>query len=96
MSTGCSTHSWFRNVSHPTHRISQQLCSTGGEDGENHYKKCKKILSPKAKYIISKRLEAGDYADRADEREPPFMAPSTNPEDYSKVCSNAPSSSSRV
>jgi hypothetical protein len=67
------------------------LCSTGGEDGKEHYRKCKKILSPKARYIISKRLEAGEYADREDEREPPFMAPSVNPEDYSKVRSEVSS-----
>ena len=61
---------------------------TWSKDGQKHYKKCKRILSPKAKSIISRRLEAGDYEDHKDKREPPFMAPSVDPEDYSKVRSN--------
>jgi hypothetical protein len=47
---------------------------------------CKKILSEAAKQLIRERHMAGDYKKRAEKLEPPFMPPSENPEDYSKVC----------
>lgn len=55
-------------------------------DGKDHFA-AERILSSKAIRIINRELEAGAYADRKDEREPPFMAPSADPNDYSKVCS---------
>lgn len=42
-----------------------------------------KVLSEAAKAHISKN--ARKFDDRVDEREPPFMAPSENPDDYSNV-----------
>jgi hypothetical protein len=46
---------------------------------------CTKILSTKAKSIISEEHIAGRYDDRKDSHEPPFMAPSEDPDDYSIV-----------
>jgi hypothetical protein len=44
------------------------------------------ILTPAAKEVISQAHSAGIYGkDRTLAREPPYMAPSTTPEDYSKV-----------
>jgi hypothetical protein len=52
------------------------------------------ILTPAAKKVILRAHAAGLYGkDRLDAREPPYMAPSTNPEDYSKVCYIAASTS---
>ena len=68
---------------------------TCSKDGKKHFK-CKKILSPKAISVISKRLEGGKYRNREDEREPPFMAPSANPKDYSSVCRNILLSSGHI
>ena len=57
---------------------------TEGKDGNNHFR-CKRILSAGAIAIISGDLDDGKYKDRDDEREPPFMAPSSDPDDYSLV-----------
>ena len=46
---------------------------------------CRKILSDGAKALIKRQFRSGAYKDRANELEPPFMAPSTDPDDYSKV-----------
>ena len=42
-------------------------------------------LSPSAKAVIQAGIDSGAFADRAEMREPAFMAPSTDPGDYSKV-----------
>jgi hypothetical protein len=47
-----------------------------------------KVLSEAAKAYISKN--AREFKDRVDEREPPFMAPSKNPDDYSNVSPSYP------
>lgn len=43
------------------------------------------ILSDTAKSIIRQRIRKGDFQDRRGATEPPFMAPSTKPDAYSKV-----------
>ena len=50
--------------------------------------KTDKILSQAAKDIISKATEAGRYSDimKKDPLEPPYMAPSLDPEAYPDVC----------
>ena len=54
-------------------------------DGAKHFA-TKKILSEAAVQLIKREIKAGTYSDRAGEREPPFMAPSSDPEDYPRVC----------
>jgi hypothetical protein len=66
---------------------------TGDEDGEEHFLSTK-ILSDCAIAIIKEAHNVGKYEDRVDEREPPFMAPSPDPDDYSLVCTNTILSSS--
>ena len=44
-----------------------------------------KILSPKARSIISTNMEGGMYDQRMDANEPAYMAPSTDPAKYSMV-----------
>lgn len=61
------------------------LTKTPSEDGEG-YLQCDKVLSVAAKAVITKAVQEGAYKDREDRREPPFMAPSVDPEDYSPVC----------
>lgn len=46
---------------------------------------CNKILTDQAKSIIWKEIQEGRFNDRVNELEPPSMAPSTDPEKYSKV-----------
>ena len=46
---------------------------------------CWKILSEGARRLIHHNVLLDKYADRTDRCEPPFMAPSTNPDDYSRV-----------
>jgi hypothetical protein len=53
--------------------------------GPEHVK-CEKVLTDAAKSIISRDLESGVHKEKKDRREPPFMAPSPNPDDYSIVC----------
>ena len=48
--------------------------------------KCTKVFTEKAKAIVSDAIEAGKYKSREGVFEPPFMAPSPNPDDYSPVC----------
>lgn len=55
------------------------------EDGAG-YLKCDKVLSVAAKAVITQMVQKGAYEDREDRREPPFMAPSVDPEEYSSVC----------
>jgi hypothetical protein len=43
------------------------------------------ILSQQAKAIITEALQSNKYADRDDKLEPPYMAPSPDPGDYSRV-----------
>lgn len=57
---------------------------TGCTDGGAHFA-CVKVLSAKAITVILRAIEGGRYNDREDEREPPFMAPSADPNDYSLV-----------
>ena len=54
------------------------------------------ILSVGAIAIISKAIKRGKYRDHEGEREPPLMAPSTDPDDYSLVCDGALALSDRV
>jgi hypothetical protein len=44
-----------------------------------------RVLSSKAVAQITRRLQDGDFAEREGAREPPFMAPSTDPDQYSDV-----------
>jgi hypothetical protein len=53
--------------------------------GKDHLD-CTKVLTEKARELISSAIEAGKYRDREGILEPPFMAPSANPEEYSPVC----------
>ena len=46
---------------------------------------CEKVLSAKARSQIRKKRLSGAYADRGDETEPPYMAPSEDPDEYSRV-----------
>ena len=46
---------------------------------------CHKLLTDKAKSIIQAAIEGGVYDSRTGEKEPPFMAPSTDPDAYSMV-----------
>ncbi|KAF9781086.1 hypothetical protein BJ322DRAFT_1023203 [Thelephora terrestris] len=46
-----------------------------------------KILSDGAKIAIRQSIQAGVFSDRESALEPPFMAPSTDPDLYSKWCS---------
>jgi hypothetical protein len=46
---------------------------------------CQKVLSPRAVEEIVASLKAGTYDQRKDALEPPFMAPSPIPGEYSKV-----------
>jgi len=55
------------------------------KDGKKHFK-CDKILSANAIAIISQNMQRGRYEHREGVREPPFMAPSMDPDDYSLVC----------
>lgn len=55
------------------------------KDGREHFK-CERILSASAIAIISQNMQHGRYRRREDAREPPFMAPSMDPDDYSLVC----------
>ena len=57
---------------------------TGRTDGGAHFA-CTKVLSAKAITVILRAIERGRYDDHEDEREPPFMAPSADPDDYSLV-----------
>ena len=47
---------------------------------------CRKILSNGAQRLIHEGVISGVYQNRKDKCEPPFMAPSIDPEDYSRVC----------
>lgn len=53
--------------------------------GKDHLR-CTKVLTDAAKFIISKELESGIYEEKIHRKEPPFMAPSQDPDDYSIVC----------
>lgn len=53
----------------------------GNQDGLR-----KRFLSPMAISVILKSEKYGVYTDRVHATEPPFMAPSADPEQYSKVC----------
>lgn len=44
-----------------------------------------RLLTDAAKSIIRQAIEAGCYSDRAGALEPPFMAPSEDPDDYPMV-----------
>jgi hypothetical protein len=46
----------------------------------------RKILSEGAKRLIREQHLAGAYKNRAERLEPPYMPPSEDPDDYSKVC----------
>jgi hypothetical protein len=48
--------------------------------------KCKKTLSEAAKQRIRTAHASGKYKHREGRLEPPYMAPSADPDDYSKVC----------
>lgn len=50
------------------------------------YLKCTKVLSDVAKGVIREAIQRGEYEDREGCCEPPYMAPSADPEDYSVVC----------
>jgi hypothetical protein len=52
------------------------------EFGEHEHKK---ILTEKARSVICSAINNGQYKDREDATEPPFMAPSENLFDYSWV-----------
>ena len=54
------------------------------EDGKDHFK-ATRILSEAAKMQITHELKTGVHNKGLDEREPPFMAPSPDPDDYSNV-----------
>lgn len=47
--------------------------------------KCKRILSEKAISVITSRLNDGTFEDRMNASGPPYMAPSVDPMDYSRV-----------
>lgn len=47
--------------------------------------KCKKILTDAAKFVIQEAFKSGAHVGKEEKREPPFMAPSTDPSDYSIV-----------
>jgi len=47
---------------------------------------CQKKLSVRAIELIRAAASTPAYAKRADRQEPPYMAPSENPDDYSMVC----------
>ena len=47
--------------------------------------KCTRILTQTAIESIKARTKAGDFVERAEALEPPFMAPSANAMDYSRV-----------
>lgn len=53
-------------------------------DGRDFYKH-KRVLTRKAKDVIKKTLESGQHHKREGELRPPFMAPSTDPQQYSMV-----------
>ena len=44
-----------------------------------------KILTDRAKSIIRTAIESGKFNDRGDAKEPPYMAPSDDPDAYSRV-----------
>jgi len=44
------------------------------------------ILTMQARKIIRAAIDNGDYKKREERQEPPYMAPSDNPKDYSEVC----------
>jgi hypothetical protein len=44
-----------------------------------------RILSSRARSMINRNIKNGKYNDREGANEPAYMAPSTNPEDYSMV-----------
>jgi hypothetical protein len=46
---------------------------------------CRRILTDRAKSIIRSRTEEGQFASRTEALEPPFMAPSTEVDHYSRV-----------
>ncbi|KAF9789147.1 hypothetical protein BJ322DRAFT_1102529 [Thelephora terrestris] len=48
---------------------------------------CSKVLSHAAKALIRQDIQNGKYSGMEDRREPPSMAPSDNPDDYSVWCS---------
>ena len=50
----------------------------------------RKILSVAARAAITAALDSGIYGDRADRLEPPYMAPSADPDDYPSVCISFP------
>jgi len=45
----------------------------------------KRVLSTKAQKIIQAGIDNGSFEGRTESLEPPLMAPSTKPDDYSKV-----------
>ena len=45
----------------------------------------RRLLTDNAKAIIRRAIAAGSYEDRNNRVEPPFMAPSDNPDDYPLV-----------
>jgi hypothetical protein len=47
--------------------------------------RCEKVLTGAAKHLITKDFESGMHKGKEGRREPPFMAPSLNPDDYSIV-----------
>jgi hypothetical protein len=47
---------------------------------------CQKKLSVRAIELIRAATSSGAYVKRANRQEPPYMAPSEDPEDYSMVC----------
>ncbi|KAF9784726.1 hypothetical protein BJ322DRAFT_1021414 [Thelephora terrestris] len=56
--------------------------SKGGQD----YLQCTRVLSEAAKAAIRTAIQSGQYNERVDGLEPPAMAPSDVPEDYSMAC----------
>jgi len=50
----------------------------------------KRVLSPAAQKIIQAGIDKGTFQDRTQSLEPPLMAPSTKPDDYSKVSGSGP------
>ena len=51
---------------------------------------CRKILTETAMQLIHNRHLAGKYKDRIEMLEPPYMSPSVDPEEYSKVYVSTP------
>lgn len=79
---------WARNgprsVSHhlPPYR-SKTFLTSGQVSGDDTV--YTKVLSTTAKAIIKEDIKSNKYISRRGNREPAYMAPSPNPEDYSHV-----------